>query len=107
MTPVEAIAMLDRQLADHGEDVEHFASTSAVPGTGTMVRAFVRGLKPQDLMSGLKQGDRRVTLSPSSGLSPAEGHRIVIAGKTYRIEQPPEAVRMNNVVVRYNLIARG
>jgi len=107
MTPTAAIKALDRQLVQHGDDVVYHVMTAGAPDAGTTVRAFVRGLKPDDLLSGLKQGDRKVTLSPTSGVTPAEGHRLVIGGKTYRIDQPPEIIRMNSTVVRYNLIARG
>ena len=107
MTPAAAIAALDRQLAAHGQTVEHHAAATVTPGAGTSLRAFVRGARPDEMVGDLKQSDRKVTLSPSASVSPLVGHRLVIGGKTYRVEQPPEEVRMDDTVVRINLVARG
>jgi len=106
MTPADAIAMLDRQLADHGENVTYHVVTAGAADAGALVRAFVRGLKPEELVGTISQKDRKVTLSPSSGVAPVEGNRFDIAGKDCTIIAV-EPVRLNSAVVRYNVVVKG
>ena len=61
MTPAVAIAMLDRQICDHGQPV------SFRRGTQPQVSAsgFVSGFKPEELVGMVEQADRQITLSPT------------------------------------------
>lgn len=62
MTPTSAIAMLDRQIAAHGQEV----SFRKADGSATLVaRGFIRGYKPDQLVGLIQEGDRQVVLSPS------------------------------------------
>lgn len=106
MTPAKAIAMLDRQIARHGEAVVYHVMTGGAAGAGTDLRAFVRKYDPTEVVGTITERDRKVTVSPSSGLVPSEGNRFVISGKAYRIEDA-EPVRLDGVVVRFNVRARG
>ncbi len=102
MSPAQAIAALDRQLARHGESVVVITGTAEAG-----VRAFVRGFKPDELTGDIHQGDRSVILSPT-GLSfvPARNGAVKIAGKRFNVESV-ETVRMADVIVRHNLVVRG
>ena len=108
MTAAEAIAMLDRQLADHGEDItlRHMAG-GAISSTETP-RAFVRGYKPDEVVGAIQQGDGKVTISPSGLVSaPKFNDKVVIGGTKVRNVQAVEEIRLAGVVVRYNLQVRG
>lgn len=110
MTPVQAIAMLDRFLARDGEDItlqrpvgnnQSWVSVSC--------RAAVRGFQPRDLTSApgaaIVIGDSKVILSPSQidaagwpgspppapapagdQRIPIKGDRMIIAGKTRQVK---------------------
>lgn len=103
MTPTHAIRMLDRQLAKHGQDV-----TIKLTGGDVVVRAFVRGMKPDELTGDLSQNDRKVTLSPTGLPSlPQRLDTLTTEEREHMIEFQPDVVRMNNVPVRINLVVRG
>lgn len=107
MTPAQAIASLDSQLRAHGETIRYHVITSGAPDVGRDVPAFVRGFKPTELVEGITQKSRKVTLSPTNFPDGApEKNRLVIGGKAYRIEAS-EAVRLANTVVRINVVAEG
>jgi hypothetical protein len=100
--------MLDRQLADHGEDigVRHM-SGGAITSTET-VRAFVRGYKPEEVVGAIAQGDGKITISPTGLLSPPKfNDKTVIGGSKVRNVQAVEEIRLAGLVVRYNLQVRG
>lgn len=61
MTPIDAIAALDRQIAAHGQSI-----TFKRGSTGQTARGFVRGFKPEQLVGLLTQASRQVTVSPST-----------------------------------------
>ena len=108
MTPAVAIKMLDRQLADHGEDVvvRHMAGGS-VSASETQ-RAFVRGYKPEEIVGAIQQGDGKITISPTGLIAPPKfNDKVVIAGTKVRNIQSVEEVRLAGAVVRYNLQVRG
>jgi hypothetical protein len=106
MTPVQAIAQLDRQLAKHGQTVVLTRSGSD-PIT---MAAFVRGYKPEDLVGDIQQGDLSVILSPTNiGAFPVpvrEGDKVSVAGAVKNV-QSAEHVRMLDQLVRINLTVRG
>jgi hypothetical protein len=92
MTPSQAISMLDRQLAAHGQAVK----VGAVPMSG-----FVRGYRPQELIGEIKQSDRLVIVSPTSfGIdAPPSTGFIVVDGQPRRI-QATGMIKLNDVLVR-------
>jgi len=108
MTPAQAIKMLDDQLRRHGEPVMLHTVVAGVPDAGTAARAFVRGYKPDELAGDLiKQGDRRVTVSPTTvPAPPALNSKISVAGKMLNV-QAVEPRRLNGVLVRIELQVRG
>lgn len=108
MTPAQAIAMLDKQLRAHGEDVTLRTGNTTV-GQKT-VRAFVRGLKADELVGTITQATKRVTISPTDlGAfgEPTQVGYAVIAGKPCKIEGDPEILRMGTETVRINLMVKG
>lgn len=108
MTPTEAITMLDRQLADHGEDIALRHMTGGAISSTDTPRAFVRGYKAEEVVGNIQQGDGKVTISPT-GLeaAPRFNDKVVIGGTKVRNVQSVEEIRLAGVVVRYNLQVRG
>lgn len=109
MTPAVAIAMLDRQIAAHGEPVTLRRIGS--PDTTLQVRAFVRRAAVDDLVPGADAAVANTTLVLSpTGLTtfvpPLRGDQADIAGRLVSVEQV-ETVRMGETVVRYNLMVTG
>jgi len=112
MTPSEAIAALDRQLAEHGEDVLHrrFGAPDEDgerAETDTPMRAFVRPVKAEDMIGDIKMTASKVTLSATGFLTlwPFEdGDALVIAGRVHSLRVPPP-IRVNGAIVRLNLVA--
>lgn len=113
MTPSAAIAMLDRQLAEHGQDVVLRRPVAGGTAIERTARAFVRGYRPDELSGGIQQGDSLVTLSPSS--IPAEfsaparlrvNDRIKVSGRERNV-QYVDPVEISGVLVRVNVLVRG
>lgn len=108
MTPSAAIAMLDRQLAAHGQTVI-LRRGNTTTGQATM-KAFVRGVKAEDMVGEVTQTDRKVVLSPSDlGVfgEPDATVMVVIDGKPSKIVGKPEPIRLNDVLVRINMVVKG
>lgn len=108
MTPAAAIAALDRQLAAHGQTVIlRRGNTTTAQAT---MKAFVRGVKAEDLVGEVTQTDRKVVLSPS-GLGafgePDATAMVVIDGKPSKIVGKPEMIRLDDVLVRINMVVNG
>ena len=108
-TPAQAIAELDKALAAAGEDVVMLEVAAGVPvEPGVPVRGFVRGYKADELVGSIKQGDKRVILSPTGLNGPPEtDEKVRIAGADFNIEGRPEIIRMAGIVVRIVLQVRG
>lgn len=104
MTPTQAVAALDRHLAAHGEDVilRRGLGTQQVP-VDAPVRAFVRGLRPEEIVGSLTQTASKVVLSPTDieaaqwpGAQagtivgdprvPRRGDKVVIQGRARAVE---------------------
>ena len=108
MTPAQAIGMLDRQIAKHGQTViVRRAGNTPVEVT---VKAFVRNFKPAELVGDIRQGDASVILSPTGMDSfpfPVQrGDKVVIVGATRNVEWA-EHVMLADQLVRINLVVRG
>jgi hypothetical protein len=129
MTPSQAIDMLNRQLAKHGETVMLQRITSAAGGVqiknNVQCKAFVRGYAPEELVGGIVQSDSRVILSPTeidkedwpgpnSSTTPTEQDRRIprkgdnckIQGRIRNIESS-RPFYLNDVLVRIELQVRG
>ncbi len=112
MTHAQAIAMLDRQIARHGQTVTLRRGTKDSPVATLALSAFVRAKTGTDLVAGKPQQVFTVALSPT-GLDvfpkgqPEQGDFIEINGKFRAIEQPPRPIYMDGVLVRVNLEAKG
>ncbi|MBA9070689.1 hypothetical protein FHR71_004459 [Methylobacterium sp. RAS18] len=108
MTPAQAIAALDRQLARHGEDVKLRAQDAADDGSGDLTRrAFVREYRPDELSGGIEQGDREVILSPANLTTDPQRLGGLWIGDRYHTIEVATPVRMAGAVVRWNLWAKG
>lgn len=115
MNPSAAIAMLDRQLAAHGQAVtlRRPAGTGAgVTFTDAAVNAFVRGYAPAELVGGIAEGDTQVTVSPTAlaalswPVPPKRHDKIVVSGRTCEV-MAVAPVWMGGSVVRYDIRVRG
>lgn len=114
MTPAAAIAMLDQEIAEHGQDVVLRRAVAGGTAIEKTARAFVRGYKPDELTGGIQQGDSLVVLSPSS--IPAEfagaasrlrvNDAIIVTGRR-RSVQYVDPVEIGGVIVRYNVLVKG
>lgn len=118
MTPAQTIAALNRQLAAHGTPV---VLRRYQPGTDTpvdlLLRAFVRGFGPDQLVGGVKATDSKFILSPSGLVSPTwpgaaggdpfptAGDFLVVNGAERKIEaalpvmMAGEAVRFDGIIL--------
>jgi hypothetical protein len=109
VTPAAAIAMLDRQIAQHGETVT--LTRIGTPDVTLDVQAFVRRAVVDPLVPGgdPAQYGTVVVLSPT-GLTtfvpPLRLDQITVGGRDALIEEV-ETVRMADEVVRYNLRIKG
>jgi len=107
-TPAGMIARLDASLARHGQDVILRSGNTTVGQQPC--RAFVRGYEPSELIGLIKQGDKKVTVSPT-GLGgfgePRENQFVVVDGKPRAIQGEPEFIRVDSVLVRINMTVRG
>lgn len=115
MTPAQAIAALDRQLAAHGQTVTIQRAVPTGSPLEVTVRAFVRGYKAAELTDGMAVGLSNVVVSPSSiasspffgdGNLPRKNDAVHINGRK-RIIDAAEAVKMGDVLVRLNLVVAG
>lgn len=113
MTPQAAIAMLDRQIADHGQPITLRKNGAPADGSADVtVRAFVRGYRPEELAGGVQQSDSQVVISPSAliGTAFAAGlkrlDKILIDGRLRNIEGA-NPVRIAGTAVRYENWVRG
>lgn len=108
MTPAQAIAALDRQLAAHGQTVI-LRKGNTMAGQAT-VRAFVRGVTADDIVGNITQTDKKVTVSPT-GLeaygTPGSNTIAVIDGAPSNIIGKPEVIKINDIVVRINMMVKG
>lgn len=107
-TPAGAIARLDDALSRRGQSVTLRRGNST---TGQVtVKALVRGVKAEQVVGEVTQTDRKVVLSPS-GLGafgePDASVMVVIDGKPSKIVGKPEPIRLNDVLVRINMVVKG
>jgi len=127
MTPEAAIAMLNRQLAAHGQDIRLTRNTLGPGGVlipfSVECRAFVRSYKADELVGGIIQGDTLVVLAPTEieaqgwpGAEvtptnqdrrvPRKDDKCVIAGKSRNVEAGTPFY-LNGELVRIELQVRG
>lgn len=113
MTPVQAIAALDRQLAVHGQLVKIRRGTKDAPIATITLDGFVRGFKTSDVVPGsaISQKDSKVVLSPTSlsgwpSPMPKEGDWCEIDGQ-FRSIVAATTLKIDNVVVRVELQVKG
>ncbi|WP_132254733.1 hypothetical protein [Methylobacterium segetis] len=111
MTPAQAIAQLDRQIAAHGQDVQLRAAAAEPDTAAATLRAFVRGYRAEELSGGVQQGDTLMILSPThlpaAGVETIQrGDGVTIAGRARYVEIANPVV-LNDVVVRIECTVRG
>jgi hypothetical protein len=129
MTPTNAIAMLDRQLAKHGQAIMLQRITSAAGGVqvkaNLQLQAFVRSFNPDELVGGIVQTDSKVILSPTEILRegwpgpnssatptsqdrrvPRKGDNCRIAGRIRNIENA-KPFYLDDELVRIELQVKG
>lgn len=113
MTPQQAIAQLDRQLARNGQTVTLRRGSAETPEATATVKAFVRGYKAEELVGDIDQTDSKVILSPTGlvaqgwpGGVPVKGDWITIDGEVRTVEAVG-TVKLIDVVVRIELQVLG
>ncbi|RUM97911.1 hypothetical protein EET67_09865 [Pseudaminobacter arsenicus] len=114
MTPARAIAMLDRQLAAHGEKVvmRRYTASSGSPRPKTdisNVSALVRAIKAEELVGGIDMTASTVVLSPTglAALLPLKkGDKVVIQGRERNVELP-KPIFVHDTLVRITLLVTG
>ena len=114
MTPAAEIAKLDRQLAQHGQDVviRRYTAVSGSPRPKTDVpaRAFVRAVKADQLAGKITQTASDVVLSPSATVLAAlpleADDKIVIAERERNVELA-KPIEMAGTLVRIDLVVLG
>lgn len=109
MTPAQAIAMLDEQLAENGQTV--VLRREGSPVLTASVRAFVRKADPDPLTDAASQDKRVIVLSPTDlpAWSPSlqKGDLLRILDGAFVSILELERVVMNDQIVRLNLRATG
>ncbi len=125
MIPAQAIASLDAQLAGHGEDcILRRKEGSPIVDKDVAVRAFVRGLRAEELHGDAKQSWLKVSLSMTQILAagwpaghvvnpdavdprhPRSNDFIIVKGKQRQV-MFADPIAMDDVVVRINLTVGG
>jgi hypothetical protein len=104
MSPAEAIAMLDRQLSEHGQAIAFKRGAAEQVAVG-----FVRGYKADQLVGLITQQDREVIVSPSSlsAFQPKENDDFIIsAGSRLGKVMAAEPIHIGTTLVRWNLRVR-
>jgi hypothetical protein len=104
MTAAEAIAMLDRQIAEHGQAIAFRRGATEQAATG-----FVRGYKAEQLVGLTTQKDREVIVSPTSleGYAPRENDDFAItAGPVLGKVMDAEPIHIGATLVRWNIRVR-
>lgn len=113
MTPAQAIAALDKQVAAHGQTITVRRGTKDSVAALAAVSGFVRGFKAEDVAPGsaISQKDSKVILSPS-GLGawpappPKEGDWCEIDGQ-FRSIVGGTSIKLADIVVRIELQVKG
>ena len=113
MTPAQAIAMLDRQIAQHGQTVKLVRLVPNGTAIEATVKGFVRGYRPDELAGGIQQGDSSIVLSPTQlaatafASAPVRANDKAETNGRRRNVQMADPVYINDVLVRINLQVRG
>lgn len=102
MTPTEAIAMLDRQLAKTGQDIAFRRGVVEQEAWGK-----VDSYAPEQLVGIITQADQRVVVSPSSlgTYEPKENDEFTTGGRL-GVVTAAQPRRMQNTIVRWNISVR-
>lgn len=115
MTPGAAIAQLDRQVAAHGQEVTLRRVVPNAAAIEATVRGVVRGYRPEQITDGITMGASQVILSPSALIGtpfeaeeswPRKNDKVIINGRVRNIEAP-DPIKVNDVLVRFNLQVAG
>ncbi|RVJ16569.1 hypothetical protein [Sinorhizobium medicae] len=113
MTPAQATAALDRQLAVHGEAIKLRRGSKDAPSIVIALTGFVRGYKASDVVpgSGISQLDSKVIVSPTDLAAwpsplPKNGDWCEIDGQFRQIVSH-DHLKLDDVVVRIELQVKG
>lgn len=109
-TPAGMISRLDESLQKHGEDV-----TLKRGATSVAVRASVRPLRPEQLAGDIDETFSNVILSPTqlngsawpTPIAVKKGDKVVEASGKERNVEFPKHIRVQNTLVRIELLVGG
>lgn len=112
-TAADIIARLDASLLARGQNVTlrryTAPSGSPRPKTDLAVRAFVRALKPEEIVGNMDSTFSNVVISPTDTatlLPIVKGDKLVIGGRERNIEFPKPILHADTLV-RINLLVAG
>lgn len=102
MTPTQAIAALDRQLANAGQDIAFRRGETEKLAWGKL-----DGYDPEQLVGLITQADQKLIVSPTSlgTYEPHENDEFTTAGKLGKV-MSAQPRRIQNVIVRWNIRVR-
>lgn len=115
MTPGSAIASIDRQIAAHGQTVTLRRTVPNAAAIEATVRGVVRGYRPEQITDGITLGASQVILSPTALMGtafeteenwPRKNDKVILNGRVRNIEAP-DPIKINDVLVRFNLQVAG
>lgn len=107
--------MLDRQIRKHGQTVTLRRVVPNAPAVEATLRCAVRGYRPEEITDGITVGASQVILSPThlrgtpfeaEANWPRKNDKIVINSRVRNVEAP-DPIKVDDVLVRFNLVVSG
>lgn len=116
MTAADAIASLDGQIAEHGQDIllrRSVPNTVPAQKVEKPHRAFVRGYRIDEVGGGIAQGDSLIILSPTGMPGEFTGasllrinDKVIFADRTRNVKSV-DPVLIGGEIVRLNVTVTG
>jgi hypothetical protein len=113
MSLIDSIALM---IERHGQDVvvRRRTGTTSSFSPSVTVKGRVHSFRPEELIGGIQQGDRRVTIAPSvlvsagwnTGDAPRKGDQVLIDSQVFTV-QACEPRYYAGSLARYDIWIRG
>lgn len=104
--------LIANMIQKYGQPVTIRRMTGSIPFDVDVI-AIVNDYVPNELVGGIQQGDRKVTISNREISShqwpgpPVQGDKVLINGKTTTLQANPDTARIGDVIVKHDLRVRG